>query len=589
MKEKFKMFRYIGYSFRDIFRFTPFMFWGKLGVSILEGVLAVWQPVLIADVCELASELGVMDGKVFYRSILALCLCIGLPALCSIVVRASAIYNDCKKESCYGWRMFCHALKIPPEALEDPDVLDKFQKADTAYSGQMAGSRMLSCIFIIVEAVLVCISTVFVVGVFSVWLIPGAVLSFLPHLAVNLISEKRRAAVYRAQSGTRRRMKYLWTQFCRKESVKEIWTFGFGDYMKQLWVEANMKTVREMQEVELKALKLGSLDAVIKNACYAASIAIALFLMLKGSLVVGQFAACLSAFSTLQSELMKLGDKIKEFANYYHFVEEYYDFFQIGTEKDGVEEYQPFREEITLRNVHFCYQGADRDALNGVDLCIKKGEHVVIVGVNGSGKTTLSKVLTGVYRASLGTVCYDGQDVEHLRKDSLYRDISVVPQDFVHYHFTLGENIFISDLKYREDKKRLADTIDAVEMQELVQGIGGLESQIGREFGGRELSGGEWQKVALARGLFRDSRLIILDEPTSALDPLAEYDILTRFLELIQGKTSVIISHRVGICRSADKIVVMKDGRIVECGTHEQLCMAGGEYSRIWTEQAKWY
>lgn len=350
-----------------------------------------------------------------------------------------------------------------------------------------------------------------------------------------------------------------------------------------------MKTVQEMREVELKALKLGSLDAVIKNTCYAASIAIALFLMLRGFLVVGQFAACLSAFATLQNELMKLGDKIKEFANHYHFVEEYYDFFQIETEKDGVEEYQPFQEEITLRNVHFCYHGADRDALNGVDLSIKKGEHVVIVGVNGSGKTTLSKVLSGVYRASSGTVCYDGQDVEHLRKESLYRDISIVPQDFVHYHFTLGENIFISDLKYREDEKRMADTIDAVEMQELVQGIGGLDSQIGREFGGRELSGGEWQKIALARGLFRDSRLIILDEPTSALDPLAEYDILTRFLDLIQGKTSVIISHRVGICRSADKIVVMKDGRAVECGTHEQLCRAGGEYSRIWREQAKWY
>lgn len=589
MKEKFKMFRYIGYCFRDIFRFTPFMFWGKLAVSILEGVLAVWQPILIASICELVSEPDVMDGEVFNRSILALCLCICLPALCSIVVRASTIYNDCKKESCYGWRMFGHALKIPPEALEDSEVLDRFQKADAAYSGEMAASRMLSCIFIIVEAVLVCISTIFVVGGFSVWLIPGAVLGFLPHLAVNLISEKRRAAVYRAQSGTRRRMKYLWTQFCRKESVKEIRTFGFGEYMKQLWVEANMKTVREMQEVELKALKLGSLDAVIKNTCYAASIAIALFLMLRGFLVVGQFAACLSAFATLQNELMKLGDKIREFANHYHFVEEYYDFFQIETEKDGVEEYQPFQEEITLQNVHFCYQGADRDALNGVDLCIKKGEHVVIVGVNGSGKTTLSKVLTGVYGASSGTVCYDGQDVGHLRKDSLYRDISIVPQDFVHYHFTLGENIFISDLKYREDKKRLTDTIDAVEMQELVQGIGGLESQIGREFGGRELSGGEWQKVALARGLFRDSRLIILDEPTSALDPLAEYDILTRFLELIQGKTSIIISHRVGICRSADKIVVMKDGRVVECGTHEQLHKAGGEYSRIWTEQAKWY
>ena len=126
-------------------------------------------------------------------------------------------------------------------------------------------------------------------------------------------------------------------------------------------------------------------------------------------------------------------------------------------------------------------------------------------------------------------------------------------------------------------------------LKELVQGIGGIGTLLGKEFGGCELSGGEWQKVAIARGLFKDSPLIVLDEPTSALDPLIEYDILTKFLELTKGRTSVIISHRVGICRAADKVVVMKDGRVVECGTHEALKHAGGEYGRIWREQAKWY
>ena len=588
-KERFKMIPYIGYCFRDILRFTPLMLWGKLAVSIVEGALAVWQPILIAEICELASGMEVIDKDAFYRDSIFLCLCIGLPALCSIVMRWTAIYNDCKKESCYGWNMFEHAQKLRLEALEDSEVLDTFQKADAAYSNQAAGSRMLSCIFIIIEAVLICISTIYVVGRFSIWLIPGAVLGFLPHMAIALVSEKRRVTVYRAQSRVRRRMQYLWEQFCKKESVKEMRTMGFSGYLKKLWVDANVEAMHEMEEVELKVLKLGGLDAVIKNTCYAANIAIALLLMLRGSLAIGQFAACLSAFSLLQNELLKLGDKISEFANYYHYVEEYYDFFRIEAEEDGKEEYQPFQREIVLQNVHFRYCGAEQDALNGVDLNIKKGEHVVIVGVNGSGKTTLSKVLTGTYHVSAGTVCYDGQNVNELRKASLYQDISLVPQNFVHYNFTLRENIGISDLRYMEDEARLQNVVEVVEMQELVESIGGLDSQLGREFGGRELSGGEWQKVAIARGLFKDSRLIILDEPTSALDPLMEYDILTKFLELIQGKTSVIISHRVGICRCADKIVVMKEGRVVECGTHKELQEAGGEYSRIWMEQAKWY
>lgn len=589
MKRKNNIVSYIGHCFRDILCYTPFVLWGKMIISIVEGVMSVWQPILIADICELASDLKAVDAEIFYRNVLFLCLCIGVPTICSILMRATAIYNDCKKESCYGWKMFEHAQKIRLESLEDSEVLDTFQKAEAAYSGQMAGSRLISCIFIMVEAMLVCVSTIYVVGRFSIWLVPGAALSFVPHLAANLISEKRRATVYRAQSGVRRRMQYLWERFCKKESVKEMRTMGFGEYLKKMWVEANVATMHELEEVELKALKLGTLDAALKNACYAANIAIALVLLLNGRLVVGQFAACLSAFAILQNELMKLGDKIGEFANYYHYVEEYYDFFGIEEEQDGLEEYHPFEEEITLNQVHFRYCGSEKDALNGVDLRIKKGEHVVIVGVNGSGKTTLSKVLTGAYRAASGAVCYDGQNVNDLRKEGLYRDISMVSQDFVHYNFTLRENICISDIKYREDEKRIQDTIATAEMQELEESIGGLDCQLGREFGGKELSGGEWQKVAIARGLFRDSRLIILDEPTSALDPLMEYDILTKFLGLIKGKTSIIISHRVGICRSADKIVVMKEGRVVECGTHEELLGEGGEYSHIWKEQAKWY
>lgn len=586
---RYKGIRYLFYCIRDILRFTPIVLWGKLVSSIIEGGLSVWQPILIAELFELVPDLGPGNMELFKRDVAALCLCIGLPSLCFVITRGMAICNDCKKESCYGWSMFEHARKIRLEALEDPKVLDTFQKANASYANQAAGSKLLSCLFIIIEAGLVCISAVIVVGRFSVWLIPCMALGFLVHLSVNLYSEKHRASIYRGQSSLRRKRQYLWQLFSRMESVKEMRTLGFGGYLKRLWVDTNVEVVREMQEVDLKAARLGSMDGILKNACYAANVAGAIFLMVEGELAVGQFAACLSAFSLLQTELTKLGDKIGDFFTCYHQVEEYYDFFEIETEAEGSRTYRPFRQGIRLKDVHFRYCGAAEDALDGVDLDIKKGEHVVIVGVNGSGKTTLSKVLAGAYLACSGSVYYDDQDVKELRREGLYKDISLVPQNFIHYNFSLRENICISDLRHREDDKRLKQVIADVGLEELAQGIGGSDTLLGREFGGCELSGGEWQKVAIARGLFKDSGLIILDEPTSALDPLVEYDILTRFLELIQGETSVIISHRVGICRAADKVVVMKDGRVVECGTHESLKNAGGEYSRIWTEQAKWY
>ncbi len=568
---------------------VSFVLWGKLLASIAEGTLTVLQPLVIAKVFELAWGLTPSLEKDFWRATVLLCFCVGLPSIFFVLTRATAIYNDSRKESCYGWKLFCHAAKIRLEDLEDPAVLNNFKRALDSYSDQAAGSRLLSCMFMIVEAFLVCVSTVFVVGSFSPLLVPGAVLSFLPHLWMRLFLEKKRTLLRRKQSPLRRRLEYLWELFSRKDSVKEMRTMGFLGYLKKLWVETNVRAVEEKRKLELEALKLEGVDGLIKNACYAANVVITLWFMIKGTVSVGQFAACLSAFMILQNELIKLGDKISDFFGSYHYVEEYYDFFRTRTEEDEGEEYRPFCRDITVQNVHFRYPGGSEDALNGVNLSIKKGEHVVIVGANGSGKTTLSRVLTGAYPAREGSVRYDGQDVARMKLDGLYRDISLVQQDFVRYHFTLRENITLSDLKYREEESRLQNVIASVGMEELVEGIGGPDTLLGSQFGGSELSGGEWQKVAIARGLFKDCELIVLDEPTASLDPLVEYEVLHEFLNLIQNKTAVIISHRVGICRLAEKIVVMKKGEVVECGTHEELVGAGGEYSRIWKEQAKWY
>ena len=315
----------------------------------------------------------------------------------------------------------------------------------------------------------------------------------------------------------------------------------------------------------------------------------------------GAFAACLSAFTAYDSSLQTFIAMLFDAVATYHVVEDYYDYFTVPVEEDGSRGYRPFQDAISVEDVYFRYSGSDRDALKGLSCRIQKGEHVVIVGENGSGKTTFAKILTGAYLPSAGHVSYDRQKTGELRRRSLYDHISVVLQDFVHYQFTLRENIGISCLRRMAEETARAGKkagTDGITMEELVsrvagedflQKIGGLDVQIGREFGGEELSGGEWQKIAIARGLWKDSDIIILDEPTSALDPLVEYDILSKFVEMIQDKTSVIISHRVGICRGADKIIVIEDGKMAECGRHEDLLEKQGEYARIWQEQAKWY
>lgn len=213
----------------------------------------------------------------------------------------------------------------------------------------------------------------------------------------------------------------------------------------------------------------------------------------------------------------------------------------------------------------------------------------MIVGENGSGKTTLSKVMAGIYRPEKGRVLYDGKDAFSYDKDSFYKSFSVIQQNFVKYQFTVRENIGISRPAQIHNDERLLKSARDAGIEGTVRRAGGLDAQLGREFDGVELSGGEWQKLAIARGLNKDADVIILDEPTSALDPLVEYDILVKFLDMTRGKTSVIISHRIGLGRFADRIIVMKDGRVAQTGTHDELLAMGGEYGRMWHEQAKWY
>lgn len=242
-----------------------------------------------------------------------------------------------------------------------------------------------------------------------------------------------------------------------------------------------------------------------------------------------------------------------------------------------------------LSNVSFTYPNSKKYALKDISLSIHKGEKIVVLGVNGSGKTTLSKILLNAYPPSQGEMRYDKVLSSDIDKSSLYAYLSVIPQNFVSYNLTLRENIAISDLEHLNDDSLIERSLKLSGLPTLLDEVGSLDQQLGREFGGKELSGGQWQKLAIARGLFKSSDFIILDEPTSALDPLLETEILQQFIEIARNKTAIIISHRVGLCKIADRIIVMKDGEICETGTHDELIEKDGEYRRLYTAQEQWY
>ncbi len=558
-------------------------------LKIVDSIAVTCSMFLMADILEVVVDEGV-DGAGLIKRIVLYGVCLLTTPCVHIINEWIGGIADVRAEKYFGNQLCAFSKKIKLEELENPHVHDRFKKADGAAILNMHRPQMLllNTICTIVVMVVGCIGAMLVVGRYSFVFVVLGLFEIIPEFTLRIHLEKMLTRARRMQSNINRRCAYLWSLFTDKESIKEMRVMGFGAYLKDKWVETNTERVDELRVVRLNVGQKRIVLECISNVFYALNVGVVVWFLVNGRISVGAFAACLSAFANYKSQLQQIVTHTAWGVTLYDSVADYYDYFTIPTEADGEEEYRAFEGRIVAKDVCFRYCGSNRDALSDLNLEIKQGEHVVIVGENGSGKTTFSKLLTGAYQPYSGSISYDGQNTADLRKQSLYDHISVVSQDFVRYHFTLGENIGISDLN-RRDSKAMEELLCEVAGPEFLSKVGGLDMQLGREFGGTELSGGEWQKVAIARGLWKDSDIIILDEPTSALDPLVEYDILSKFVEMIQNKTSVIISHRVGICRSADKIIVMKDGRAVECGRHEELIAKGGEYSHIWNEQAKWY
>ncbi len=581
-----KRMRYLVYMLLDCQKAYPAFYIVSFILYAITVVTGVLEPLLLAHILEAVVGEDGAGEKQLAGAIGAFGICLAASPVVGVISRALEKEAEVRGQKYFGNKLFGFSGKIRLEALENPDVLDRFHGAD---KGGVAQFKFMDGLMRLAMRIALCVGVAMVVGRYSPILIFAGLMELIPDITTKIYFEKKVAVFNRSQRIVDRRCGYFLRLFTRKESVKEMRVMGFDKYMEDKWTEENAHKLKRLRVINMDICRKQVLGIFSINACYALNIGVAFYLMIGGLISLGAFAACLSAFSTWHSNLMMMVAELADVAKKYYVNEEYYDYFSVPTEKNGLVMYQPFRDRIVAEQVYFWYDGSESPAISGLNCEIKKGEHVVIVGENGSGKTTFSKLLTGAYLPSKGRINYDGQKTEDLNRNSLYDHISVVSQDFVRYHFTLRENVGIGNLNRMEDTKAMEALLCQIAGKELIDKTGGLDVQLGREFGGKELSGGEWQKVAIARGLWKDSDMIILDEPTSALDPLTEYDILSKFLEMIRGRTSVIISHRVGICRTADKIIVMKGGRMLECGRHQELLQAGGEYAKIWQEQAKWY
>ncbi|BCK01486.1 ABC transporter ATP-binding protein [Anaerocolumna chitinilytica] len=384
-----------------------------------------------------------------------------------------------------------------------------------------------------------------------------------------------------------RKMKYFSSCMNGKEYLKETRILGALGYFANLFKESIIELNKNEKKTSKRIFNIDVTLAIFSFFSIGSCFILAAYYLFTQQISVGAFASVLVAIDDLYFYIYGtfyiIGNAIKsapQSRNYFEFIDNI-------DNKIGNDNKITLNKEIELKNVSYSYPSSNIPVINNINLKIKRGEKIAIVGVNGAGKTTLVKLICGLYRGS-GEVLYDGIPINGVNKRNVYSNISAVFQDFGKYKLTLKENVAISDCKNIDDDKKFNEAIINSQFEEEFI-IENQDRIIGNEFGGIELSGGQWQKLAIARGFFRKYELIVLDEPTSAIDPILENDLYKKFKNIMQNKTGIIVTHRLGSAKIADRILVLDKGRIIEDGTHEELMANNGLYTEMYKSQAAWY
>lgn len=406
---------------------------------------------------------------------------------------------------------------------------------------------------------------------------------FIPCLISNIIQIKTFRDLENISAPIRRECDYY--ESCASD-VRETRLWGATDYFKKLFYSCLMKINKLTLRAQLKKNAINLLLDSITVIGYGVILFMIFVFVLRQEITVGAFAAVLASIGRLFSFMSEvISERIRWASENVAALDNYMSFVAENTVNES-ERINCGQSDIILNGVEFKYPASDKYALKNVNLTIKGGQTLAIVGENGSGKTTLCRLLLGIYSPTKGQILIGSTPIENVSNENW----SAVFQNYCKYKMTLKENITISNKRRTSEDAEIEYVCEksgiVLEDEKLLNGI---ETMLGRDFDGAELSGGQWQRVAIARGIYRSCGFIVLDEPTSAIDPLEETRLYKEFVNICEGKTAIVVTHRLGSVKIADCIVVMKDGVIVEHGTHADLIAQNGEYKRMYDMQSQWY
>jgi len=485
------------------------------------------------------------------------------------------------------------AINLDLQFFENPVFYDTLQnarrRADTSALSIVRSTLQM------VQQVITLVSLIVLLLRFSVWLAVIVFITAIPSfLSQSQYAERAFRAISR-RAPESRLLNYLEMLLTGNEFVKEVKLFGLGENFLKQYQTLFTQFYLEDKAIAEKRTVAGLGWGLLSSLAYYGSYAWIVIRTITGLITLGDMSMFLSIFRQSQRSIQSLLDNLNSLYENNLFLDNLLTYLELepllAATENGLIAPSPITQGIEFRNVSFTYPGSDHLVLKDISFSIQPGERIALVGLNGAGKTTLIKLLTRLYDPTEGQILLDGVDLRNYDLGSLHQRFGVIFQDFVRYQFTVRENIGFGQIDELENVDRIKQAADRGGASEVIEDLPeGYETMLGRRWErGQELSGGEWQKIALARAFMRKAEVLVLDEPTSSLDAEAEYEVFKRFDELMGDRIGVLISHRFSTVRMAHRIVMLQEGRIHELGSHEELIALNGAYAHLFNLQAEGY
>ncbi|MCC7323662.1 MAG: ABC transporter ATP-binding protein [Gemmatimonadaceae bacterium] len=489
-------------------------------------------------------------------------------------------------------RLMEHAATLDLQDFEDSESQDKLERARRQASGRMA---LMSQLFSQAQDAITILSLAAGLALFTPWLILLLLAALVPAFLGEAHFSAQGYALAYTRTADQRTLDYLRRTGASAETAKEVKIFGLHAFLIDRYRQLAGSYYRATRALAVRRAGWGTLLTTIGTLGYYGAFAYLSWRTVAGDFSIGDLTFGAASFRRLRGLLEGLLAGFSQLAGQALYLDDLFSFFELTPAIRSPENPRPFptpiRQGFVFEDVGFCYPGSETWAVRHMDFTLRAGEVLALVGENGAGKTTLVKLLTRLYDPNEGRILLDGHDLREYDLDAVRANLGVIFQDFVRYDLTAAENIAVGRMSQRDDRARIEAAAQRSLADEVVRRLPkGYDQVLGRRFRGAvDLSGGEWQKLALARAYMRDAQLLVLDEPTAALDARAEFEVFQRFKELMHGKTGVLISHRFSSVRMADRILVLVDGTVEAAGTHEELLAQHGRYAELFELQAAGY